>query len=306
MHPPLVMLMRKVLRDFEHGGHVVPAGELALVSPALAHRLPDVFRDPDRYDPDRFGPGRQGERATRYSLIAFGGGRHGCMGSTFAYQQIKMIWSILLRASTGWPSRPLRFPITPPSSWAPGRRAGPATGSAPRAARGERPPGSARDSAPLDRALRRLHRWRRSRRRNVRVVPRAPAPPRAAARQGAVSARQAVRGRGDRERPDPSRSDGGAAGFARGQRGPRRRRGPLRQPQRRPRHGDLGTPERAIARDRHQAGRAGSAGGARRRRRRRRTGGAVAGRWCRVLRLPSARGRSRSATDPRGSTGPAC
>jgi sterol 14-demethylase len=96
MHPPLVMLMRKVLRDFEHGGHVVPAGELALVSPALAHRLPDVFRDPDRYDPDRFGPGRQEDRATRYSLIAFGGGRHRCIGSTFAYQQIKVIWSILL------------------------------------------------------------------------------------------------------------------------------------------------------------------------------------------------------------------
>jgi sterol 14-demethylase len=96
MHPPLVMLMRKVLRDFEHGGYVVPAGELALVSPALSHRLPAVFRDPDRYDPDRFGPGRQEDRATKYSLIAFGGGRHRCIGSTFAYQQIKVIWSILL------------------------------------------------------------------------------------------------------------------------------------------------------------------------------------------------------------------
>jgi sterol 14-demethylase len=82
---------------------VVPAGELVLVSPALSHRMPDVFRDPDRYDPDRFGPGRQEDRAARYSLIAFGGGRHRCIGSTFAYQQIKVIWSVLLH----------RFDFTP-------------------------------------------------------------------------------------------------------------------------------------------------------------------------------------------------
>jgi sterol 14-demethylase len=97
MHPPLVVLMRKVLRDFAYGAYVVPAGELALVSPGLSHRLPEVFRDADRYDPDRFGPGRQEDRAAKYSLIAFGGGRHRCIGSTFAYQQIKVIWSILLQ-----------------------------------------------------------------------------------------------------------------------------------------------------------------------------------------------------------------
>ena len=110
MHPPLVMLMRKVLRDFEHAGYVVPAGELALVSPAVSHRLPDVFRDADRYDPDRFGPGRQEDRATKYGLIAFGGGRHRCIGATFAYQQIKVIWSILLQrfdwAADGAPPAP--------------------------------------------------------------------------------------------------------------------------------------------------------------------------------------------------------
>ena len=97
MHPPLVVLMRKILRDFAYGDCVVPAGELALVSPAVSHRLPEVFRDADRYDPDRFGPARQEDRVTKYSLIAFGGGRHRCIGSTFAYQQIKVIWSTLLQ-----------------------------------------------------------------------------------------------------------------------------------------------------------------------------------------------------------------
>jgi sterol 14-demethylase len=97
MHPPLVMLMRKVLRDFEVGGHVAPAGGLAMISPALSHRIADVFADPDRYDPDRFAPGRQEDRRHRHALIGFGGGHHRCIGSAFAYQQVKVIWSVILR-----------------------------------------------------------------------------------------------------------------------------------------------------------------------------------------------------------------
>ena len=76
---------------------MVPAGGIALVSPAAAHRIPEVFRDPDRYDPDRFAPGRQEDRKHRHALIGFGGGHHRCIGSTFAYQQIKAIWSVLLQ-----------------------------------------------------------------------------------------------------------------------------------------------------------------------------------------------------------------
>ena len=97
MHPPLILLMRRVLRDFAVGGYVVPAGSIALVSPAAAHRIADVFPDPDRYDPDRFAPGRQEDRKHRHALIGFGGGHHRCIGSTFAYQQVKAIWSVLLQ-----------------------------------------------------------------------------------------------------------------------------------------------------------------------------------------------------------------
>jgi sterol 14-demethylase len=97
MHPPLILLMRKILRDFGYGGYVIPAGGLALVSPAAAHRIADVFADPDRYDPERFGPGRQEDRKHNHALIGFGGGHHRCIGSTFAYQQIKVIWSVLFQ-----------------------------------------------------------------------------------------------------------------------------------------------------------------------------------------------------------------
>jgi sterol 14-demethylase len=97
LRPPLVMLMRTILRDFEYREYRAPAGGLAMVSPAVSHRLPEVFRNPDRYDPDRFAPGREEDRKHSYTLIGFGGGRHRCIGLTFAQQQVKVIWSVLLQ-----------------------------------------------------------------------------------------------------------------------------------------------------------------------------------------------------------------
>jgi sterol 14-demethylase len=97
MYPPLVMLMRAIRRDFMYRGETLPAGDLAMVAPAVTHRLPHVFREPARYDPDRFGPGRDEDRRVPCALIGFGGGKHRCIGAGFAYQQIKVIWTVLLR-----------------------------------------------------------------------------------------------------------------------------------------------------------------------------------------------------------------
>lgn len=97
MFPPLVMLMRTILRNFEFDGAAMPAGQLAMVSPAVSHRVPGVFRDPHRYDPDRFAPGREEDRKQQFALIGFGGGKHRCIGLTFAYLQVKVIWTVLLR-----------------------------------------------------------------------------------------------------------------------------------------------------------------------------------------------------------------
>jgi len=63
----------------------------------VSHRIPEIFHDPDRYDPDRFAPEREEDRKATYALIGFGGGKHACIGLTFAYLQVKAIWSVLLR-----------------------------------------------------------------------------------------------------------------------------------------------------------------------------------------------------------------
>ena len=95
LHPPLIILMRKVVYDFHYKHWTVPAGWLVAVSPALSNRMPECFPDPDRFDPERYTEGREEHRQLS-AWIPFGGGRHRCVGAPFAMMQLKAILSVLL------------------------------------------------------------------------------------------------------------------------------------------------------------------------------------------------------------------
>jgi sterol 14-demethylase len=97
MYPPIIMMMRRVLKPFEYGGYAVPENAMIMTSPAMAHRIPEVFKDPNRFDPDRFGPERDEDKKNPMGWISFGGGRHRCMGIVFAQLQLRAVWSHLLR-----------------------------------------------------------------------------------------------------------------------------------------------------------------------------------------------------------------
>ncbi|VAH70983.1 unnamed protein product [Triticum turgidum subsp. durum] len=100
LHPPAMMLLRHARRSFavrtrEGDEYEVPAGR-TIASPLVIHnRLPHVYRDPARYEPGRW-RGEDGAGGA-FAYTAFGGGRHACVGEAFAYMQIKVIWSHLLR-----------------------------------------------------------------------------------------------------------------------------------------------------------------------------------------------------------------
>ena len=72
LHPPLILLIRKVLKPLRYGGRLVPAGTMAMVSPAVSHRLPHLFDDPERFVPDRFAPPASEDKQHHYALIGFG------------------------------------------------------------------------------------------------------------------------------------------------------------------------------------------------------------------------------------------
>ena len=99
LHPPLIFLIRKVMKDFHFKGYTVKAGKYVCASPRVSHRIAEVFPDPEKFDPDRYSETRQ-EDALPFSWIAFGGGKHKCTGNAFAMLQLKAIFSILLRRYT--------------------------------------------------------------------------------------------------------------------------------------------------------------------------------------------------------------
>ncbi len=105
LHPPLILLMRKVVHDFQYKEWTIPAGKLVAVSPAVSNRMPECFPDPDRYDPERYTTGRA-EDQQLFAWIPFGGGRHRCVGAPFAMMQLKAIFSTLLRTYTFELSQP--------------------------------------------------------------------------------------------------------------------------------------------------------------------------------------------------------
>jgi sterol 14-demethylase len=96
LHPPLIILMRKVMADFHYKDWTIPAGKLVAVSPAISNRIPECFPEPDRFDPERYAEHRQEDRQS-FAWIPFGAGRHRCVGAAFALMQLKSIFCVLLR-----------------------------------------------------------------------------------------------------------------------------------------------------------------------------------------------------------------
>ncbi len=91
LHPPLNAITRRVMRDFVYKDRLIEAGKNVMLCPHVSHRLPDQFENPHRFDPKRPAP------ASVFATIAFGGGRHKCIGNAFALLQVRAIFCALLR-----------------------------------------------------------------------------------------------------------------------------------------------------------------------------------------------------------------
>jgi sterol 14-demethylase len=97
LHPPLIILMRKVMEELEYKDFVIEEGVTVAVSPAISNRMPEHFPEPERFDPERYKPGREEDKQS-FAWLPFGAGRHRCVGAAFAMVQLKAIFSVLLRS----------------------------------------------------------------------------------------------------------------------------------------------------------------------------------------------------------------
>jgi cytochrome P450 len=104
--PPSWMFSRRVLEPVVLDGHTVPVGTMCLVSPALLHRDPRWWAEPERFRPDRwlrhvpgkadrFDPKSPGQ--PRGAYLPFGAGPRMCIGEQFAWLEATTVLAELGR-----------------------------------------------------------------------------------------------------------------------------------------------------------------------------------------------------------------
>lgn len=106
MMPPVPLIPRRAMRDFEWNGVKIPAGSsvTALVGPIMMS--PDYYTDPETFDPERFSPNRAEDRSHRFAWAPFGGGAHKCIGLHFSTMQVKVFLRSLLSRYEVLPAEP--------------------------------------------------------------------------------------------------------------------------------------------------------------------------------------------------------
>jgi hypothetical protein len=85
------VVARRSLRDFEIGGHKIPAGRMVLYSPYVTHRLPELWPEPSAFRPERWLPDAPGYvEPPPFASVPFGGGYRRCIGFGLAKFEIKI------------------------------------------------------------------------------------------------------------------------------------------------------------------------------------------------------------------------
>jgi cytochrome P450 len=95
MYPPAWIGPRRSVEPFEFEGVKVPGSAYVNYCSWASHRLPDVWRDPERFDPERFAPGAR-EAIPKGAYVPFGGGSRTCIGMRFGQLEVRTIATLIL------------------------------------------------------------------------------------------------------------------------------------------------------------------------------------------------------------------
>ncbi|MFB1295758.1 cytochrome P450 [Mycobacterium sp. pW049] len=97
MYAPAGTLFRQTVKDTDVAGHYIPRKSQVAINVYASMRLPDWWKDPDRFDPGRFTDARAFDSVSRYVFAPFGGGAHKCIGQQFADMTVKATMHQILR-----------------------------------------------------------------------------------------------------------------------------------------------------------------------------------------------------------------
>ncbi len=93
--PPVPMIPRRAVKDFEFQGFKIPAGAGVGINTLYTHHMEEHWPEPEKFDPLRFTTQMSANRH-KYAWVPFGGGAHMCLGLHFAYMQAKAFFFYLL------------------------------------------------------------------------------------------------------------------------------------------------------------------------------------------------------------------
>jgi pulcherriminic acid synthase len=107
---PTHMIPRKTRADLAVTGGIIPAEAEVICFLGSANRDDRKFADPDKYDMQRTDLDAERAFASAANHLAFGGGRHFCLGAMMAKTEVEIAVNRLLDATAG-----LRFAGGPPA-----------------------------------------------------------------------------------------------------------------------------------------------------------------------------------------------
>src|SRR3954454_16627702 len=87
VHPPLPLILRKLLEPLEVGGHRLPAGTTVAPSSILLHSRPELYPEPLAFRPERWLDRAPGT----YEWLPFGGSVRRCLGASFAQLEMQIV-----------------------------------------------------------------------------------------------------------------------------------------------------------------------------------------------------------------------
>ncbi|KAK7869160.1 hypothetical protein R5R35_006617 [Gryllus longicercus] len=96
LYPSVPFFLRELNEDVKIEGINIVAGTTVGLSPAIMHKNPKYFPNPEKFDPERFTAENVRGRHP-YAYVPFSAGPRNCIGQKFAMMEIKVLISKVLR-----------------------------------------------------------------------------------------------------------------------------------------------------------------------------------------------------------------
>jgi cytochrome P450 len=94
---PSAGFTRTPVKNTTLGEHKIPRNVEIVVLPWLAHRHPDYYEEPEKYDPERWiGSKEKVDQAKKY-FCPFSLGNRNCVGLNLAYTELRVVLPMIVK-----------------------------------------------------------------------------------------------------------------------------------------------------------------------------------------------------------------